>query len=81
MIIKIFLIILILFIIFIFKETKENFYTPSKNIGINTFELSDYKVLYFDIFLKNNELFLILPVYNKDIYFIDKIRVINNSLI
>ena len=64
---------------FIFKETKENFYTPSKNIGINTFELSDYKVLYFDIFLKNNELFLILPVYNKDIYFINKIRVINNG--
>tara|TARA_B100000886_G_scaffold332894_1_gene286143 strand:- start:3509 stop:5140 length:1632 start_codon:yes stop_codon:yes gene_type:complete len=80
MIIKIFLVvILIFFIIFIFKETKENFYTPSKNIGLNTFELSDYKVLYFDIFLKNNELFLILPVYNKDIYFIDKIRVINNG--
>ena len=80
MIINTFLFVIFAFIIiFIFKKTKENFYTPSKSLGLNTFELSNYKVLYFDLFLKNNELFLIIPVYNKDIYFIDKIAIINNG--
>ena len=40
---------------------------------------SNDKLLYFDIFKKNNELFLIIPVYNKDIEFINKIKIINNG--
>lgn len=42
--------------------------------------LLDYKLLYFDIFLKNYELFLIVPVYNSDVNFIKKIKIISNGV-
>jgi len=34
-------------------------------LKINYFELTDTKLLFFDIFYKNNKIFLIMPIYNK----------------
>jgi UDP-glucose 4-epimerase len=38
-----------------------------------------YKLLYFDIFKKNNQLFLIVPVYNKNPDITDRIKITNKG--
>lgn len=37
------------------------------NTDINNFHLSDYKYLFFDIFYKDNKIYLILPIYDNHI--------------
>ena len=37
------------------------------NTNINNFHLSDYKYLFFDIFYKDNKIYLILPIYDNPI--------------
>jgi hypothetical protein len=46
---------------------------------INNFWLNDYKQLFFDIFHKNNKLYLICPVYSKIPRDISKIRILYNN--
>lgn len=72
------LILLILYVIYIFSFEKKKIYQI--NHKINSFKLEKYRYLFFDIFLKNNELILILPVYSKDISFISNIIILNNKL-
>ena len=74
-----FLLFFILYIIiYIFSLPKNKIYQI--NHEINSFKLEKYRYLFFDIFLKNNELILIIPVYSKDISFIDNIKIINNNI-
>ena len=74
-----FLLFFILYIlIYVFSLPKNKIYQI--NHEINSFKLEKYRYLFFDIFLKNNELILIIPVYSKDISFIDNIIIINNKL-
>ena len=48
-------------------EKTENIIITSKYIEINGFHLNNYKYLFFDIFYKDNKLYLILPIYNNPI--------------
>ena len=63
----IFLVLLVLLILLL-KNNKniENFQSQQKNItydNVNSFRLNSLKILFFDIFARNNELILIAPVY------------------
>ena len=44
-------------------NTSTNYHDLSNNI--NYFQLTDIKLLFFDIFYKNNQIYLIMPIYNK----------------
>lgn len=73
------LILLLIIIYFIINKKKEFFDNNFEENKINSFNLQNDRFLFFDIFHKNNELYLILPVYSNDLYFIDKIQIINNG--
>tara|TARA_B100000424_G_scaffold227420_1_gene188180 strand:+ start:2219 stop:3841 length:1623 start_codon:yes stop_codon:yes gene_type:complete len=75
---QILLFFILYIIIYIFSLQKNKIYQI--NHEINSFKLEKYRYLFFDIFLKNNELILIIPVYSKDISFIDNIIIINNNI-
>jgi len=47
---------------------------PSSSSYINSFPLNDLDVLFFNIFFKNNKLYLILPIYNEP-YSTDDIKI------
>lgn len=49
------------------------------NKNIQSLKISDTNFLYFDIFRKNNKLYLIIPVYNKNTDFLKNIRIENNN--
>ena len=57
---------------------KKNNYTTQKTSLISCG--LDYKMLFFDVFKKNNKLFMIIPVYNHNISFINKIKIVNNGV-
>ena len=73
---KLLIIFLIVIILLYIKKSYENFYDMDNNL--NLFKLTDYKLLFFDIFYKNNKLYLILPVYSQDVRFIDNIIITYN---
>ena len=73
---KLLIIFLIVIILLYIKKSYENFYGMDNNL--NLFKLTDYKLLFFDIFYKNNKLYLILPVYSQDVRFIDNIIITYN---
>ena len=56
--------IIILIILILYKNDKIFF----NNINDNNKNFLTYPYIYFDIFLKNNKLYLICPIYNKNIY-------------
>ena len=56
------------------------------NININSFHINSFQYLFFDMFYKNNKLYLILPIYADPIYadpiYSDPIQIkINNTLL